>query len=236
MKKLWFVCHNRLVQGPFTTQEVENALALGTYSNESLVWWKGQLNWLSIAQWKKDLALILRSLEDKPKELATWYFHIESETKGPFTREELLIQLSKQKNPTQCRVWSPGMSTWQGLYEFNDFIKALGMSPRAYPRIPLTGVVEVDDTLNRLSAALDCIGIGGLGLRDAKFLVAGQELNVVIRSPQLVDPIYTPVDVLYVKKDGSAGLKFKQLHSEAQSHIIDLVREFRLGRITKKAS
>src|SRR6186713_2311686 len=100
MERKWFVFADQLVRGPLTTQNIEEGLTAGRWSLETLIWWKGQTQWISISSWRTLLPdLAVRA--DASSATQEWYLESKGNQTGPMTREELLTFLNGSTNPFQ---------------------------------------------------------------------------------------------------------------------------------------
>jgi hypothetical protein len=224
MEQKWFVFADQLVRGPLTTRNVEEGLASGQWTLDTLIWWKGQAEWTPISKWRVHLPeLDSQVLNSKDQD---WYFETKGQQTGPVSRKDLIDFLKKSANPFQYSIWTPGLPHWKKLYFFDEILSDLGRSRRTTHRAPLPGSVEVAKREARFILQTTTIGSGGLGLKDAKDLVQGHTVHLIIRSPALPNAIRSNAQVLYVRQDGVAGLKFQDIHVEAQSSIIDYVKQF----------
>lgn len=217
---------DQLVRGPLSTENVEEGLSAGRWTLDTLIWWKGQNQWISIANWRIQLPQITTESERK-KHPADWYLESKGTQTGPMTRGELIAYLKTAQNPFQFSLWTPGMAHWKKLYFFEEVLLDLGMSRRAHPRAPLSGSAEISSKQNHKFVLMTTdIGAGGMGLDQARALTPGNNIQLTIRSPVFPNPIRSTAQILYVKHNGQAGVKFENIHIEAQSTIIDYVRQF----------
>jgi hypothetical protein len=158
-----------------------------------------------------------------------WYLESKGSQTGPMTRTALISFLKSSTNPFQFSIWTPGLPHWKKLYFFEEILSELGMSRRTQPRAPLTGTVEIKDKDHKFVLQTAMIGPGGVGILNAKGLIPGQTIQLTLRSPAFHEPLRTSALVLYVRPDGVTGAKFSNMHIEAQSAIVDYVRQFEVS-------
>ncbi|HEX4922731.1 MAG TPA: PilZ domain-containing protein [Bdellovibrionales bacterium] len=216
---------DQLVRGPLTTENVEEGLATGRWTLDTLIWWKGQAQWMSIANWRVMLPGIGAEQEQKQTQ-QQWYLESKGTQTGPMTRSELVSFLKAAANPFQFSLWTPGFQHWKKLYFFEEFLNELGMSRRAHPRAPISGAAEIAKREQKFVLQTTTISAGGVGLIQGHGLVPGQTVQLTVRSPAFPNPIRSTAQIMYVRPDGMAGAKFNNIHIEAQSTIVDYVRQF----------
>lgn len=230
VKKIWFIYTNEVVSGPFETKAVQDQLTNGSLSAGSFIWWKGQREWMPIHLWQNQLNQILTN-EDEKTNSRVWYIDLGSggQPAGPMTHSEMLAHLRGITNLSKIRLWTVGMPKWTSLFEMSDVVDQLGMSRREHDRAPLMGTVAITaiggvatTTITRAAS----ISAGGMGISDAQGLTRGDEVQIVIKSPEFTNPIRVLAEVVYVTSQGHAGLRFQHLHSETQSIIFDYVKKF----------
>ncbi|MEQ1876799.1 MAG: PilZ domain-containing protein [Bdellovibrionia bacterium] len=225
MEKKWFVFADQLVRGPLSTENVEEGLLAGRWTIDTLIWWKGQNQWISIANWRIQLPQLTTGL-DRKKVQVDWYLESKGTQTGPMSRDDLLKFLKSSPNPFQFSLWSPGLPDWKKLYFFEEILSELGMSRRQFPRAPLSGAAEITKQNHKFILQATDIGAGGMGLDKASGLTAGYNIQLTIRSPVFPNPIRSNAQILYVKPNGQAGVKFANMHLEAQSSIVEYVKQF----------
>lgn len=231
MEKIWFICSSKdkKVSGPFTDDEVKSMHTSGQVTDECHIWWKGQKEWLAVNTWLSHSNQIVKNENSKEKN-AVWYVDLGGgQPVGPLTQNELIDTLKGVSKLAKIRLWTVGIEKWTSIFEFSDVMDQLGMSRREHERVPLMGAVAVsrpgDNSTPTMMRAVT-ISVSGLGLMDARSLNKGEEVYVLIKSPEFSAPIRTRAMTVYVTPSGHAGLKFAQLQPEVQSIIFDYVRKF----------
>jgi hypothetical protein len=224
MEKKWFVFADQLVRGPLTTNNIEEGLATGRWTLDTLIWWKGQTQWISISNWRQQIPETGFITQIPSKQ--DWYLESNGKHTGPMSRVELIEFLKASANPFQYSLWHPGLDHWKQIYFFEEILSELGRSRRVHSRAPLPGNAEVIKKEHRFTLQTSNIGPGGLGLLEGQNLVPGQTVQLTIRSPALPEAIRSTGQILYVRGTGFAGLKFETMHVEAQSAIVDYIKQF----------
>ncbi|MGE3974886.1 MAG: GYF domain-containing protein [Bdellovibrionales bacterium] len=224
MRKIWFISSRKTIRGPLTTTELEQGLTSGYFSTDSMIWWKNQTHWISVATWKERLPLIRYALETDQKP-DVWHFEHHGVKYGPINLDRLLEVVQTNADLYAFKVNKIGSGKWLGIYECPEVLEAMGARQRVHSRVPLTGVAAIQMPYDSKIADTATISEGGLGLVKA-FLPIGHIVKFTLKSPVFPAPIRSHAEVLYTKPDGFSGLKFDQLHVESQSLIMDYIKKF----------
>ncbi len=225
MKRAFFIYTNDVVSGPFTVENVDLGLQTGRWTNDSMIWWKGQREWIAVKAWKENINDILESFKNRVQR-SVWYVEYLGVQKGPLGWVELKDMIIQTRSLTQIRLWTIGMKKWATVFEIPDVAKQLNVSRREYPRAPIQGEVFVKRGTEELICHAAEIGEGGLGIKNAADLNKGDIVYVTLKSPLLINHIQSKATVVYTAKGGYTGLQFENIHVEAKSTIIDYVRQF----------
>ncbi len=225
MKSVWFVFSNEIVSGPYTAENIELGLTKGRWSTDSLIWWKGQREWITIKEWKENLPQIQEGFKSKVQR-STWYVEFLGVQKGPLSWIELKEFIMVTRNIAQVRMWTMGMKKWATVYEMPEVAKQLDITRREHPRAPIQGEAFVKRGAEDFVCHAAEIGEGGMGLKNVPHLIKGDVVYVTLKSPLLVNPIQSKATVVYTGKGGYTGLQFENLHAESRATIIDYVRQF----------
>lgn len=223
MTKIWFIAQGQNIRGPFTTEEVEQFLASGSLTPSSLIWWKGEITWQTIANWKMNLPAILKSLQ--PREEKEWFIQHGTEHWGPVSKVELIKTLENAFDPTIFRLWKVGLEKWQSIYHFEDICMSLGIQKRNHSRVPMVGTASLETSYDTVIANTVTVSEGGFGVQKTP-LPAGHIVRVTIKSPVLPIPIRANAEVRYSSAEGYTGLRFENLTAEAKSAIMDYIKKF----------
>jgi hypothetical protein len=224
MKKHWFVSSARVIRGPLSRTEVEQSLAIGLFTDESRVWWRGQSQWISIALWQSQLPLLEKTIE-MDQTLEVWSFEHGGVIHGPITLEKLVQVIEKNPDLQQFKIQKLGSEEWVGVYSCPDLLEAMGLSRRKHSRVPISGSTMVQMPYDTVVAETVTISSGGLGLAKAH-LPVGNIVKFTLKSPVIAGRVTANAEVVYTKSDGFSGLKFEKLHAEAQTLVSDYVRKF----------
>ena len=237
-KKIWFIYSDQIVSGPFSTQEVRKELDQGRWAINSSIWWKGQREWMPLRTWQSQLTKILRTEEEKGLR-PVWYVHLGESPIGPLTPDELYAHLRALSNLSGVRLWTVGMNKWANAFDLHEIMDQLGLSRRANERAPLMGTVVLtrlsEDATPMITRAAS-ISAAGIGVNDAHDLDRGDEVNVLIKSPEFQHPIRVRAKAAYVTPDGYAGLKFEVVHAETRSLLLDYIKKFNRSEEAKRSA
>ncbi len=225
MEERWFIYFKDLVSGPYSTQIIEDGLKSKKWNSESLIWWKGQKEWISILEWQSALSHILESFKS-PVQKSIWYVEHLGMQKGPMNSTELQVYIFASGILSSCRVWTVGMDSWMNVFEVPDLAEFFGISRRRFPRAPIKGQVVIKKQDLIIEGPAGSISSGGLGFRDITGLDAGDEISLTLKSPLLIAPIHSQGKVVYTADRGFTGLEFKLLQAESESTILDYVKRF----------
>lgn len=225
--KIWFVLHNGQVTGPNTPEEIESLLP---NLAEPLIWGKGSSEWLPPDKWRKQVKEVESSRPGTsataPQDLIQWRYRIEGKEYAPCSFSELLNVLRGMKDYSIIDVRSDKHRSWREVYTVTSIVEALGISRRSAPRVPIMGTLDCETENGPRKLRVLSISEGGLGVGDAHNLQIGEKLRIQLQSPNLYQPILATCEVVYVGKEGYAGLKFTVLPMESQTLIIEYVKKF----------
>ncbi len=235
---MWFVYSSEVVSGPFSTEQVREQIQVGRWTSNCFIWWKGQREWMSVDAWETQLGKILKTEEEKSQS-PVWYIDINGSPVGPLTQNEMIQHLRAVNSLGKVRLWTVGMNKWTNLFELHDVMDQLGMSRRETERAPLMGSVAI----NRLSegarptiARAASISVAGMGVNDAHGITKGDEVQILIRSPEFPQPIRLAATIVYITPSGYAGMKFSNVHAETHSLIMDYVKKFNKPQEMRKSA
>lgn len=229
MSLIWYIYSNDIVSGPFSTENVESGLEQKKWSDQAMIWWKGQREWVSIEVWRKDLSNILESLKSNIQTTA-WYVEYLGTQKGPMNSRELLSFAQSNGVIGSCRVWSVGMDRWTTIFEIPELVAYFGITRRKYARAPFKGDLLIKKSSNiqdTLIAHAGSISAGGMGVKGLDTIQIGEDINLQLQSPLLIQGIQTNAVVVYTNIGGYTGLEFKDLPKEFESIITDYVNQFK---------
>jgi hypothetical protein len=220
----WFTFHNERVQGPFSTDQMQEMIESRSLSEQHLVWGSPMTKWMNPGAWAMNLA----SLETQVKRNHTaqmWHYAFDGEAFGPFTRDELIHELKNTKKPHEALLWSKGLKSWSPVFEFYDVMEDIGINRRQYPRARVEGRVALKIDDQNVIGVLQMIGEGGFGASGLSDLNPGQFVSVEILARSFREPIYAKAEVRSVEENGSCGFRFVQISIEAKSKIIQYIRQ-----------
>ncbi len=222
----WFIYTGGKVLGPFPEKDLRDK----TQTLESpLFWCRGQLEWADASRLDRilwELNETDQSQKDKNKEKT---FKIKAhgvELPKLFTEEALFEELKKRQDYKELLIWSDGFSEWKQVFEIPKLMENLGVSRRAHPRVPISGLVTLEANEKILNGKALTISEGGMGINDVSGVKIGDRFRTTLKSPNLFAPVHTTSEVVYVSSDGYIGLRFIGIHPEGKSAIIEYVKKF----------
>jgi hypothetical protein len=229
----WFVQKEDKVEGPLTADEVRMNLQSMDYLPHHLIWGSGRQNWLTLKAWVEDLPNMHNSTRVEAVE-PTWHFALGGQSHGPMAREALITELKKLPSVTEVMLWTQGMKEWVPLYEFHDFLSAVGVNRRQFPRADLAGKAVIKLGGATMIAPLLSISEGGCGIELESGLVTGQAVVLELKSPAFSDTLTAKADVRFVGT-GQVGMKFTHISTEAKSAIIQYIKQQQVQFFIKAA-
>ncbi len=230
MSLIWYVYSNDIVSGPFSTESIETGLQEHKWTEEAMIWWKGQRDWVSLDTWKKNLSTILDSFKTNIQTLA-WYVEHLGAQKGPMGIKELYNYIQNHGILGNCRVWTNGMDRWTSIFEINELVNYFGVTRRKHPRAPFKGemLVTPQSLKTSIAAQPGTISIGGMGIKGLEKVSVGEQLQLEIKSPLIAQPILGQAQVVYTNIGGYTGIEFKEIKSEYIDFINGYVKQFKLS-------
>lgn len=228
MNQIWYIYSNDIVSGPFSTENIESGLMQDKWSMQSLIWWKGQREWVSIEAWRKNLKTILDGLRTNIQTTA-WYLEYLGTQKGPMNSKELYQFVQSNGIIGSCRVWANGMERWMNIFEIRDLVEYFGITRRRHSRAPIKGQLTIDnlESDNSLIGNVESISAGGLGVTGLEQINVGAEISFHIKSPLLAQNINTSAQIVYSYIGGYTGLEFRNLTKEYEDIISSYVNQFK---------
>jgi hypothetical protein len=235
----WFVVQDEKVSGPHTTEALKELWSGGYLADTAMVWGRGDSEWRPVQIWMKAANTVtpIQSAHESRTPSQQWHFAKNGESKGPFTRPELLHELRHVRDKDQILLWTKGMKAWADLYEFQDILTDLGLNRREDPRANLDGIVKMKIPGNKdAEGILKTISVGGFGVNGlSAHLTVGQTVEVELSSPAFDQPISVKAQAQYVTESGFAGFKFLYLGSEAKGLVVQYLRSVRSAETATKS-
>lgn len=228
MNPAWFLYTGGAVTGPFTTDDVKAKLRAGNIAAGTYIWWKGQRDWIAIDTWENKVNQMMKNVSDVPTK-PIWYADIAGTQKGPVTLTELMQILKPVSQLNKVRLWSVGMEKWTSVFEVGEVLDMLGLARRENERAPLMGTVAVsrsNDDPRSFLLKNGSISVAGMGFSGQHDLRIGDNVTLLIRSPEFTNSMHLQGDVAYVTGNGYVGVRFDRVHPETQAVIIDYVKRF----------
>jgi hypothetical protein len=228
MSLIWYVFANDIVSGPFSTENIEKGLTQKQWPVESLIWWKGQREWISLQAWRLDLKNILDGFRTNIQ-TTPWYVEHLGTQKGPMYSRDLQSFIQSNAIVGDCRVWTEGMERWKNVYEIPELVQFFGITRRKHPRAPIKASLEVQASASEepIVVPTGSISTGGLGVRGLTGIMRGQHISVLLKTPLLTDAVLTDAKVVYTMDSGISGLEFTNLSPESASIITEYVTQFK---------
>jgi hypothetical protein len=218
------------VSGPMSTELVENGLQSNKWSKDSLIWWRGQKDWVPVDQWRNQLNSLQSKVVPQYRHRA-WYLAVDGHQTGPLSESDLISELSKHKNLSSLQVWTEGMDEWEFIFNCHEIADKVGLSRRIHTRVSIVGSVWIHDHPENIQTAfeLETISEGGLGLRKGPRAQIGDHYQMTIKSPFLASPIRFVAKVVYSSIHGDLGFSFHTLSMESKSLVIDYIKRAKTG-------
>lgn len=230
MERKFFVLSEGQVNGPYDLQEVERQ---SSQSPGSLIWGRGQLEWLDLIKWKKFLQDFEGQVQTQRKQnQRLWKVRASGVESAPMPQDSLIGYLKNQPDLNLVQIWTDGYTEWKDVFQIHKIMDELGVSRRTHPRVPIMGALECEGASGNQTVKAVSISENGLGVTDAEKFKIGEKFKVQLKSPNLYNAINATVEVVYVGQDGHAGLKFGSIHSESKSMIVEYVKKF--SEVTQK--
>ncbi len=220
MDRIWFVHSNNETKGPLTTSEVKDSLA---ENKSSVIWCRSLPHWITSIQWTERHSEILSGLSPETGE-RSWYYLKGRDVAGPMYLYSLLDELKKLPTLARIRAWTFGMGEWRSLFEIPQVIQGLGLDQRKFARVLTTGMVTITKFDQDHIRPISTLGEGGVGVRNAVFLIRGEKVRLSIQCEDLDHTIHTLAEVRYVDTQGNAGFQFINLESKDQASIRQMIK------------
>lgn len=230
--KKWFTQSEGHIEGPWTPEEVDSKVAS---LKSPLIWGRGLADWLPYSEWRaalKDGGATLS--EEIDATVADWKIRSldDQVERGPYTFKDLIKELKDVRNPSSVEISSPNTKGWREVYEIQKVVDEMGISRRAYPRVPMMGHLhyEAEDGTHQ-TAKIASISEGGFTLNEGVSYAAGVAFQATIKSPNLYVEIPCSCEVVY-SGPKSTGVRFRHLLPEGAAAIIEYTNKFKdLGEI-----
>jgi len=229
----WFLYHNEVVSGPFSTEEVKSLAAQRQVEESSLIWGRLQKEWKPLRWWMVELPSLL-SRHTEVKDSRLWHYAQEGNSHGPFTRDDLITRLKDVELDQNVLVWTKGMKAWAPIFEFHDLLDEIGINKRQFPRAEIEGRVTVKLPTKAVEGVLITISEGGFGANGLTDMSIGQVVSVEVISDAFYDTIHAKAEVRYITESGYVGFKFQHINMESRGAIIQYVKS--AGRTMLKAA
>jgi hypothetical protein len=219
----WFLFHHGQVKGPFFSSQVQSL----PEAPESLIWGRGLNEWVNYTRWlgwqdKQEAAIETTKLRLQRQ----WRARIINQEYGPMPYSDLLDLLKGRTNYDRVWIWTEGYKEWQSIFGFHKLMDDLGVGRRAYPRVPVSGQVELKSLKGNFSGRAVSISEGGMGVAEVSGLSVGDSVHVTLKNTNFIQPITASAEVVYIENDTFAGLKFNQVSSETKNMIIEYVKHY----------
>ncbi|HPI41180.1 MAG TPA: PilZ domain-containing protein, partial [Pseudobdellovibrionaceae bacterium] len=180
-----------------------------------------------ISKWKNKQHQMLQVSTEKDIEESIWRARVEGKESDLLKYDELIDYLKSLKDLNNIEVWMDAQKKWKDLFAVNRIVDTLGVSRRSHPRVPIIGNLHCESPAKgNFDVKVITISEGGTGVVEAKSVRIGDRFKGTLDSPNLFSKIVSQFEVLYVGKDGYAGLKFVGLPLEFKTQIIEYVNKF----------
>jgi len=223
-QRKWFAFVSGAIYGPYDRPQLEEKLS--AWQNP-LIWGRGQSEWVAPSQWTETLHQtqeLIRTSQVNPTQM--WRVQNGDQETKPMTHDQMMEFLKTLHDFSKVKLWTEGYADWKEIYQIHKIMDDLGVSRRTHPRVPIMGTLTCDTTVGSLTARLQSISEGGLGIVEAKPLKIGDQIRGLMKSSNLAANLTVGAEVVYVTNDGYAGLKFTGLPTEARTLIVEYVKKF----------
>jgi hypothetical protein len=225
-EKKWFVLVDEKVLGPFHAAEVLKQIEQGQWSG-CRFWAKGKPHWMIISQFQTELDREKQNAIEMKQPEPIWFVKDSIYEHSALTFNQLIEFLKSKQNYKNIHVAKDNKDRWQEVYHVDILMEKLGVNRRSFSRVPIEGTIAFQDgALRGKKVALTTISQGGLGASDVHGLSIGEKFRGTLTSPFLSVPIHFHAEVVFVSAEGSVGIKFINLSTEAITHIIAYVKQF----------
>lgn len=222
-QKIWFVLNAGQVTGPFDSNEVEHQ---ANQFAQAQIWGRGQTEWVTFDKWKKNLQANHQILPIKQTAPNLWKLRVEGKERDLLSYDQLIKFLKTNTDYAVIDVSPEGSDVWTEVFGVPRIVEDLGITRRSHPRVPIVGILKCESANGPFQCRVISISEGGLGVNDAINLSIGMKFAGTLESPNLFSKIASTFEVVYVGKDGYAGLRFVGIADESKNSIIEYVRKF----------
>lgn len=225
----WFLNVNDNIQGPYPAEEIMAQLKKGVLPYSALVWAKGQVQWIPLAEWEQNFDQLAKlDIHSQAEQL--WKLQISGRVEGEMNISTVLAKLKKRESLNGVLVSPQNENQWVPIYSSYMFMEALNLSRRNFLRAPLLGLAKVTRSNSRFSYVVKTatIGQGGLGVYGlgSNFEV-GTTVHLKVESENLTAPLNVQGKVVYHTNQGFIGISMENISAEASSIILAYVKQFR---------
>ena len=110
VNKEWYYVENNDSKGPYTQDEMKSKIEEGILQASSLVWKASMKDWQRLSDTElKEYVPVETDLNKN------WYYVENNESKGPFSKEQMLEFIEKNILTGNSFVWKTGMEDWVRL-------------------------------------------------------------------------------------------------------------------------
>ncbi len=224
--KIWFLMNDGQVSGPFEPAEIESLL--GQAKNPQ-IWGRGQPDWQTPDKWRKFVQSQPATPAAPPASQQIWSIRVDGKELPPTTYDGLIRILLKMTDLSSVYVKTENTSGWREIYAVQEIVDDLGVTRRAHPRVPIMGNLTCEAESGTFVARAVSISEGGLGINNTAKMKIGDKFRGTLQSPNLFMTIEATCEVVFIGKEGFAGVRFIGLPHEAKSSIIEYVNKFAMN-------
>lgn len=223
-EKQWFILLNGQVSGPYLPKDIENQASKNSSSTK--IWGRGLGEWVDYTTWFRNLNEGQTTQKNADQHKAIWRMRIEGKETENLTYDDMLNRLRQMTEYKAVDIFTEGSPHWRELYSVQKIVDDLNLTRRSHPRVPIMGTLEGEGPHGEFQARIISISEGGLGITDSKDLHLADKIKATISSPNLFMKISCTCEVVYVGKEGYAGLRFTAIPQDAKSSVIAYVNKF----------
>ncbi len=224
----WFVEISDEVQGPFTTEAIQNRLVGGQLKTTDRIWGRMLEEWRTVGWWQTSLNQ-LSQVERQVSHPEVWHYAHNGTTFGPLAWPDLVhnlktLRASSIDQLVQIMIWTRGMKDWAPVTDFHEIMDALGVNKREAARAKIQGQAVIKSLGNTYIAPLRTVSEGGFGCDPVPGLFSGEVVTVEFQCGDAKEVVHAKAQVQYVN-DGAIGFRFTQLNVESRGIIVQYVKK-----------
>lgn len=222
----WFVHHDEKILGPFTTDKILKDLKDGEISYGAYIWSKGQVEWVAVSDWERNLDKMSAMTDSDGKK---WKIRTPKGTVEDLDFNQVVGELKELESLQMVAVANQDSNNWIPVFSSYPFMEALNLSRRNFLRAPLMGLAKITRDASRFSYVVKTatIGQGGIGVYGlGPNFEPGTQVTLKVESEDLGTSINVNGTVVYNTDQGFVGIRFGEVQAESNAIILDYMKRF----------